>query len=47
MIKNYNLVIVGAGPTDIFIATQLLKKDSNLNILMLKRERIFLSVFVR
>ncbi len=34
---NYDLIIVGAGPTGIFTAMEMVKKEANLNILILEK----------
>jgi uncharacterized FAD-dependent dehydrogenase len=34
---NYDVIVVGTGPTGIFTVLELLKKDSNLDILMLEK----------
>src|SRR6056297_1193781 len=35
--KNYDIIVVGTGPTGIFTVLELLKKDGNLDILMLEK----------
>ena len=35
--KDYDVIIIGAGPTGIFTALELIKKDAELNILILEK----------
>lgn len=35
--QNYDLIVVGAGPTGIFTVMELIKQDENLDILMLEK----------
>ena len=37
MINNYDVIIVGAGPSGIFCAYKLISKNKNLKILMLEK----------
>lgn len=38
--KKYDVIIIGAGPSGIFCAYELIENNKNLNILMIEKGRL-------